>query len=157
MKNLNIINEEIKKFLNEAIAGNSDDFKFSDTFRMYNEQTQEMKAFFYNYSSFSTDYDVDIIDAFITVNWKVGFLVDEKSINDFYINIESVEGQYRLEMRDKQTDEVVQTTDKNIADNQWRFEVDDETIMKVGEGLKIQDISFDFGNNLCTLMFYKSK
>jgi len=153
----NVVNEEICIFLNEDIAGNTDDFRFTNELQMYRRvgESVDMQVNFYHFDSFSNDYDIDILDAYIIVTWKVGFETNSNGIKNFYINVEKVDGQYRVEMRDKQSDEVVQTTDKNIADIQWKFEVDDETLMKVGGYLSVDEISFDFANNQCVLAFNK--
>ncbi len=150
-----IINEEYQKFLNEDVVGNEDNFRFTNELKMYNNVngTTEMQIIFQNYSTFSSDYDVDIIDAYLYVTWKIGFEANSYGIKNFFINIEKVEGQYRIEMHDKQSDEVVQTTDKNIGDNQWKFEVDEDTMMKVGGSLFVEEILFDFSANLCTVKF----
>jgi hypothetical protein len=156
MRNLNIINEEIKKFLNEASAVvNSEDFNFKTVLNMFDNDGKE-RIFFDNYENFSTDYDVDIVNAAITVNWKVGFWTNETGIENFFVNVDSVEGAYMLEMRDKHTDEVKQQTQKNINDVQWKFESDDFMLMTDG-GMYAKDLMFDFKTNMCTLGFYKSK
>ena len=149
----NVVNEEIQRFLNEDITGDNDDFRFTNELRMLDPMKEGMPVNFYNYSSFSADYDIDILDAYVIVTWKVGFEANSNGIKNFFINVEKVDGQYRVEMRDKQSDEVVQTTDKNIADTQWKFEVDDDTFMKVNGGLFVEEISFDFANNQCVLVF----
>jgi hypothetical protein len=150
----NVINEEIQKFLNEDITINNDDFRFTNELRMSGTtENPEIQINFRNYSSFSNDYDINILDAYITVTWKVGFEVNSNGVKNFFINVENVDGQYRIEMRDRQSDEVVQTTDKNIADTQWKFEVDDETLLKVNGGLFVKEIVFDFANNRCVLVF----
>jgi len=149
----NVVNEEIQRFLNEDITGDNDDFRFTNELRMLDPMKEGMPVNFYNYSSFSADYDIDILDAYVIVTWKVGFEANSNGIKNFFINVEKVDGQYRVEMRDKQSDEVVQTTDKNIADTQWKFEVDDDTFMKVNGGLFVEEISFDFANNQCVLAF----
>ena len=149
----NVVNEEIQRFLNEDITGDNDDFRFTNELRMLDPMKEGMPVNFYNYSSFSADYDIDVLDAYVIVTWKVGFEANSNGIKNFFINVEKVDGQYRVEMRDKQSDEVVQTTDKNIADTQWKFEVDDDTFMKVNGGLFVEEISFDFANNQCVLAF----
>ena len=149
----NVVNEEIQRFLNEDITGDNDDFRFTNELRMLDPMKEGMPVNFYNYSSFSADYDIDVLDAYVIVTWKVGFEANSNGIKNFFINVEKVDGQYRVEMRDKQSDEVVQTTDKNIADTQWKFEVDDDTFMKVNGGLFVEEISFDFANNQCVLVF----
>jgi hypothetical protein len=150
MMKLNIIVDEIKKFLNESAVINSDDFKFKQVVR-------HPRVFFYNYDNISTEYDVDIINAVITVNWKAGFWVNDMGIENFFINVDSIEGAYVVEMRDKHTDEVMQQTQKNINDVKWKFDVEDDVALITNGTLYIKDISFDFKNNMCTVGFFKRK
>ena len=58
-----VINEEIKSFLTEGYVFKDDKLRFQ----------QVINADFYNYQSFSTDYDADIPRAPITVNWNINF------------------------------------------------------------------------------------
>jgi hypothetical protein len=156
MKNLNIINEEIKNFLNESAVVNSEDFSFKTVINMFDQRSGKVRLFFDNYENFSNDYDVDITNAVITVNWKVGFWTNDFGIENFFVNVDSLEGAYMLEMRDKHTDEVVQETQKNINDVQWKFETDEAMIMTNGN-LYAKDLMFDFKTNMCTLGFFQQK
>lgn len=154
-----VVNEEVFKFLNEGF-GENDELGFRQTLRMRDQRTGSMRIFFSNYNKFSNDYDIDVIDAFVTINWRVKLLTNKMGIEDYNIYGESVEGEFRLEMRDKQTDEVVQETDKNIAEIDWKFIVDEDdefTKLTISSSLYVQELDFDFGNNTCTLGFRPSE
>ena len=60
MKLSNIIHEEIKKILNEAYSFENKNFQFR----------QEIKnSSFYNFEGFSNDFDTNILESDIFVNW----------------------------------------------------------------------------------------
>jgi hypothetical protein len=114
--------------------------------------TQMVNADFNNYEPFTTDFDAGIDRAKITIHWGVSFLVNPEGIFKFIIEVESVEGQYLMQFFDKHTDELKQETPKNIAETQWRFQVD-EVAIENGGFLFVRELSFDFKNNLCEVTF----
>jgi hypothetical protein len=141
--NLNeIIKEELHSIINEGYVFKDDKFKFK----------QIINADFYNYESFSNDYDTDISTTPITVNWSVFFWLNQQGIENFGVEVNSVEGIYLLKMLDKQTDEEVQETEKNIAEIEWNFEINEMTI-QYGGGLYISELDFDFTNKTCRVSF----
>jgi len=142
----NIINEEIEKFLiNESYIMAGDNFKFKQPVR---------KVFFYNYSSFSNDYDVDITESNIIITWQVSFWLNDMGIENFIIDGQQVEGSYKIEMFDLHTDELKQETMKNIADEEWKFVIgNDEANLSLGGALYVKDLDFDFKNKTCTINF----
>jgi hypothetical protein len=137
-----IINEELRNIINEGYVFKDDRFKFKQT----------INADFYNYKSFSSDYDSEILSTPIVVNWKVNFWLNQQGIENFSIEIESVEGFYTLMFLDKQTDKPAQKTEKNIAEIEWKFQVSEPAI-EYGGGLYVSAIDFDFDNKICRVNF----
>jgi hypothetical protein len=140
-----IIKEEVQKFAGERsriVTG--DDFHFVQ---------QVPKVFFYNYSSFSTEYDVDVRESNIAVTWQVSFWVNSQGIQKFIIEGQKVEGPYTIELYDQHSFELKQQVQKNIQDNQWKFIVQDDVVLELGKPLKVKDLEFDFKDNVCKLTF----
>jgi len=142
MKLNNIIQEELKKILNEATLINDNNLKF----------VQVVNADFYNFEPFTTEYDTGIDRSQITIYWGLSFLANNEGVQKFNIDIDRVEGMYNLQFFDKQTDELMQEAPKNIADTPWRFQVD-ETVLQLGGGLYVKELDFDFKNNICEVTF----
>jgi hypothetical protein len=140
-----IIKEEIQKFLiKESYIMAGDNFNFKQPVK---------KVFFYNYSSFSTEFDVDVTESNISVTWQVSFWLNDMGIENFNIDVEKVEGVYSMELYDQRTDEMKQKTQKNIADDEWKFVVDEETTLMLGKTLYVKDLEFDFKNKTCKVNF----
>jgi hypothetical protein len=136
-----IIKEEIQKFLiKESYIMAGDNFNFTQPVK---------KVFFYNYSSFSAEYDVDVIESNISVTWQVSFWLNDMGIENFIIDVQKVEGVYVIELYDIHTDEMKQKTQKNISDDEWKFIVDEETTLVLGKTLYVKDLEFDFKNKTC--------
>jgi hypothetical protein len=144
MRNVgSIINEEVQKLLNEADFVRDNRLKF----------VQDVNATFENYESFSSDYDTKIIgNSKIRVYWGVSFWVNPEGINKFNVEVDKVEGFYLLQYLDKQSDEVVQETQKNIAETDWHFQVEEAKI-EYGGHLYLMELEFDFKDNVCTAIF----
>ncbi len=144
MKINNIIQEELKKFLKEGYVMEHENFKFR----------QEIKnAGFYNYENFSNDYDVDITESQIFINWRIGFWLNDMGVENFIVQADSVDGTYKVNLLDKQTDEVNQEINKNIAEIPWRFQVD-EAALYLGKTLYVEHIDFDFKAKICRVKFF---
>ena len=141
-----IIKEEVQKFAGERprVAASNNDFHFVQ---------QVPKIFFYNYSSLSTEYDVDVRESNIVLTWQITFLVDSMGIQKFMIEGQKVEGPYRIELYDQHSYELKQQTQKNIQDNQWKFIVEDDVVLTLEKPLRVKDLEFDFKNNICKLSF----
>ena len=142
-----IIKEELQTLLKEGYVMEHDNFKF---------RQEVEKCSFYNYQNFSNDFDVDIHESDIAINWRIGFWLNEMGVENFLIQCDSVEGTYHVELLNKQSDEVEQEDDKNIAEIPWKFQIDD-TILQKGGGLYVQDIEFDFETKICTVDFTPSE
>lgn len=139
-----VVNEEIETLLNEGYVMEHENFKFR----------QEIKnSSFYNYEAFSQDFDVDISESNISVNWRVAFWLNDFGIENFIVNIDSVDGTYHVALFNKQSDEKEQEYDKDIAEFQWKFEVDDAKLHK-GKTLYIYSLDFDFKSKICRVTFY---
>ena len=139
-----IINEEFKSFLNEGYMMEDDKLKFRQEFK---------NAGFQNYQSFSGDHDIDIIESDIIINWRIGFWLKQGGIEHFLVQGDSVEGTYKVELRNKQTDEDEQKIEKNIAEESWKFQIYDATLV-LNEYLYIEYLDFDFETKICTITFF---
>lgn len=142
-----IIQEEYKQILKEGYVMEHDNFRFKE--RIENPS-------FFHIETFSNDYDVDVIESDIYVNWRIGFWLNDMGIENFLVQADSVEGTYKVELRDKQSDEVAQEIDKNIAEIPWKFQILEATLVKGGT-LYIEDLSFDFATKDCYVQFYEPK
>jgi hypothetical protein len=143
MRNIgSIINEEVQKFINESELVKDSRLKFA----------QNVNTKFGNYESFSSDYDTNINDSIISVYWELEFWINPRGVINSDVEINKVEGNYILQLLDKQTDEVKQETPKNIAEIKWNFEIDDFVIKHNG-GLWIKELYFDFKNKTCKVLF----
>lgn len=143
LKTIKILHEEIQKFLNEAFIMNDDRFKFRQ--RLNNSS-------FFNYSSFTTEFDTDIVESDITVNWTVSFWLNNFGIENFIIDVDGVEGTFNLQLIDRQTDQVKQDSPKNINDFEWKYIISDANLAK-GKSLYITELDFDFKNKTCSIKF----
>jgi len=142
----NIIKEEFRKLLKEGYVMEHDNFRF---------RQEKVKSSFYNFQSFSSDFDVDIYESEIAVNWRIGFWLNDQGIENFIVKVDSVEGTYHVELLNKQTDEVEQDDDKNIAEYPWKFQLYDINL-KLSDSLYIDTLDFDFETKICTVNFYDS-
>ena len=144
MKINNIIQEEFKKILNESYAMESKNFIFR----------QEIKnSSFYNYEAFSTDFDVDVLESDVFINWHIAFWLDDFGVSNFIVEADNVEGTYKLTMLNKQSDAVEQQNDKNIADFDWKFKIT-EANLRLGKTLYVSALTFDFKTKVCNVTFY---
>lgn len=141
-----IIKEEVEKFIEEKphIATSNKDFQFTQ---------QIPDVVFYNYSTFSNDYDVDVKQSNIILTWQIVFVVDSKGIQKFIVEGQKVEGPYSIELYDQHSSELKQQTQKNIQDNQWKFVIDDNVVLVPNNPLIVKNLEFDFKNNTCKLNF----
>lgn len=137
-----VLKEEFQNFVNEASLVKSDKLKFVDT----------INAQFENYEGFSKDFDVRIEDAKINVYWNVSFWTNPNGIYQFNIEIEKVEGFYPVQYLNRQTDVAEQTTNKNIEEIDWHFQIA-EAMMQMGGNLNVMELIFDFKTNVCTIYF----
>lgn len=141
-----IIKEEVEKFVGERprVAASNNDFHFVQ---------QVPKIFFYNYSSLSTEYDVDVRESNIVLTWQITFLVDSRGIQKFMVEGQKVEGPYNIELYDQHSYELIKQEQKNIEEDQWRFIIEDDIVIILGKPLRIKDLEFDFKNKICKLSF----
>lgn len=142
----NIIKEEFQKILNEGYVMEHDNFKF--------HQKVERPSF-YNYQNFSNDFDIDITETDIVVNWRIGFWLNDMGVENFLVQADSVEGTYKVALLDKQSDDVSQEIDKNIAETPWTFQVYDAKL-KLRDSLYVESLDFDFETKVCTVTFFDS-
>lgn len=140
---IQIINEEFKKCINESYVVNNDDFKF---------QQQIVDSEFLNYESFTVDFDLNISESMININWSIGFWLNNEGIEHFYIKVDDISGTYTLRYLNKQTDEIEQEVEKNINDVKWKFIVND-VVLQINESLYVSSLQFDFKSNVCTVVF----
>jgi hypothetical protein len=72
--------------------------------------------------NFSNDFDIDISESNIIINWRIGFWLNDMGVENFLIQVDNAEGTYHVKLLDKQTDGVSQEMDKNISEIPWRFD-----------------------------------
>jgi hypothetical protein len=138
-----IINEEVGNYLNEAYVFEGDNFKF---------QQRINNSTFINYEGFSTDYDLNIIESDVMVNWHIVFWLNQYGIENFNIIVDSVEGTYKIQYLNKQTDVQEQEVEKNISEIKWKFVVGAASL-NIGGGLYVSGLNFDFKTNTCDVKF----
>jgi hypothetical protein len=142
------VNPEFKKKqLNESYVMKDDRFSFR---QRINNST------FFNYEGFTSEFDSDITQSDIIVNWKISFWLNDSGVENLIIDVDSVEGTYTLEQYNKQSGELEQSIDKNIADVEWKFIVDNASLSK-GGSLYISTLDFDFSKQTCDVSFYKEQ
>lgn len=143
MKINDIIQEELKGVLSESYVMKDERFKFKQNVR---------NASYYNYASFTQEFDTDITESDLWVAWSVAFWLNENGIENLNIEIENVSGQFVLEMFNKQTDKEEQKLPKEISEYPWKFIIDQASLDK-GGSLYISGMDFDFETNMCTVTF----
>jgi hypothetical protein len=142
-----IIVEELNKLITESVSMEHENFKFRQNLK---------DSQFYNYSGFSQDFDIEITESSINVNWHIAFWLNDLGVENFIVVVDSVDGLYRLDMHDKQTDVLQQQTDKDIAEIKWKFDIED-AVLRMNEQLYVESLEFDFGTNMCKVVFYDSE
>ena len=147
MKINDIIKEELQTILKEGYVMEDERFRFRQVIKNAN---------FYNFQSFSNDFDVDVTESDIAVNWRIAFWLNDQGVENFLVQADSVEGSYHVELLNKQSDEVEQEMDKNIAEVPWKFQVN-PTTLKTGDGLYIDSLDFDFQSKVCTVTFFETE
>jgi hypothetical protein len=138
-----IIQEEMINVLNEAYSMEHENFRFRQRVR---------DSWFNNYKGFSTDYDTDITESDIIINWHIIFWLNDFGVENFVVSIDGVEGIYRVQLLNKQTDEIEQEVDKDISEIKWKFEVDD-AVLQLNGSLYVTGLNFDFKTNICKVQF----
>ena len=144
MKINTIIGEELQHLLKEGYVMEHDNFKF---------RQKVEKPSFNHYQTFSNDYDVDVSEADISVTWQVAFWLNDMGIENFIVRVIDVDGTYNVKLYDKQSDELSQEDDKNIAEIPWSFQIDYATLY-LGSSLYIESLDFDFETKVCGVNFY---
>jgi len=139
----------IKSLINEEIALLSESFIHTDDNFIFKQTITD--SYFYNYDK-SSDNDLDIKESNVTVKWGIKFWLNGYGIENFIIEIDNIEGQYILEEYDKQSDELINKTAKNINEIKWNFENGD-VILTSGGSLYVSSLQFNFENNTCTVGF----
>jgi len=134
----NIIREEIQSFNERQPV-----FRFTNIVE---------KPSFFNFQTHSSDYDVDIIESNISITWRAIFRLNDEAIENFKIEIESVQGTYKVDLYDKQSDELQQENQRDINEVKWTFQIYDAPLQK-NVPLYVRDISFDFETKICTVDF----
>ena len=142
-----MIEQEIKNLLKEGYVMNHENFQFR-------QNVDNTNVNLYNYESFSGDYDVNITDSNVFVKWNIKFWLNESGVENFIVEVTGVEGMYHIEMYDKQSDKMVQETEKDINEvkSPWKFLVAEATLTK-GGSLYVNDLMFDFAKGECQVTF----
>lgn len=138
-----IIKEEIQNLLNEGYVMSDDRFTFN---QRLNNST------FNNYESFTSEFDSKITQSDLIVTWKMSFWLNQMGVENFIIDVEKIEGNYIVQLFDKHTDELKQETPKNIQEIDWKFVIEETSLIK-GGSLYISELAFDFKTNTCSVKF----
>jgi hypothetical protein len=141
----NIIREEYINLLKEAYSFENENLKF--------HQQLVNKSTFFNYEAFSNDFDVDVTESNILINWRIGFWLNDAGVENFIVEVDGVDGTYKMVFKNKQSDEVEQENDKNIAEFPWKFKID-SAVLRLGKTLYVASLSFDFKTKIGTVTFY---
>lgn len=139
-----IILEEINTLLNESYVLKDDKFKFRQILT---------NSRFSNYDGFTSEFDTNISESSIAVNWNISFWLNESGIENLIINVDSVEGSYKVDYYNLHSDALEQETQKDIAEFNWKYFIDDEALIQKGGSLYVSSLDFDFKTNTCTVIF----
>jgi len=142
-----IIKEELQTILKEGYVMEHDNFKFRQMIE---------KISYYNFQGFSNDFETDVTESEIAVNWRIGFWLNDQGVENFLVQVDSVEGTYHVQYLHKQSSEVEQEMDKNISEVPWRFDIP-QTTLRMGDGLYIESLEFDFQTKVCTVNFFETE
>ena len=144
MKINDIINEEYVQLLKEAYSFENENLKCR----------QEIKnSSFYNYEAFSNDFDVNVNESDIFINWRISFWLNDYGVENFVVEVDNVIGTYKMVLLNKQSDEVEQENEKDIAEFPWKFKVTD-AVLRLGKTLYVQSLDFDFKTKVCKVTFF---
>lgn len=138
-----IIVEEIGRLMNEATIMSDDRFHFKQ---------QIQSPSFYSYESFTNDYDIDIPESNIIINWSISFWLNPTGVGKLIVDVENVDGFFTIQYYDKISGELKQENQKDIKEFQWKFIINDAIIAKDGS-LYVTDLAFDFKNKTCQVTF----
>lgn len=140
----NIINQEISNLLNETYTLTDNRLKFKQ--KLNNVE-------FNNNASITNDFDTNIPEYLLNIGWSVSLKINEMGIEEFIVEITGVEGNLKLEMRDKQSDELMREDVKDINEYNWKFKIEDDVILEKGGSLFVTSTVFDFIDETCTVKF----
>jgi len=147
-----MIQEELDNISNEVNQSKNQTFNFTQ--RLNN-------SLFYNFHTFTNDFEVDVTQSDIIINWDISFWMNKSGIENFIINSDnwSVNGVYLLQLYDKQSDELKQESQKNIQDIKWKFGIEDDLNagIMVNGSFYISQLTFDFENQNCYVSFSKQE
>jgi hypothetical protein len=147
MKISNLIKEEVQNLFNErATVVGGESFNFT-------QPVKSPSVGFYNYDTFTSEYDANVSESNIAITWQVSFRVNQYGIESFIINGERVAGQYKLQLHDKQSDELKQEIVKDIAEIKWKFETENNVTLLLRKSLYVTGLDFDFKTQTCRLYF----
>ena len=144
MKLNDIVHEEYVKLLKESYSFENENLQFR----------QEIKnSSFFNYEAFSNDFDVNVGESDIFINWRISFWLNDYGVENFVVEVDNVIGTYKMVLLNKQSDEVEQENEKDIAEFQWKFKVED-AVLRLGKTLYVQSLDFDFKTKVCRVTFF---
>ena len=144
MKLNDIVHEEYVKLLKESYSFENENLQFR----------QEIKnSSFFNYEAFSNDFDVDVNESNIFISWRISFWLNDFGVENFVVEVDNVIGTYKMVLLNKQSDEVEQENEKDIAEFQWKFKVED-AVLRLGKTLYVDTLEFDFKTKICRVTFF---
>lgn len=143
MKKINqIINEEIS-ILNENIS-------FEPEQLLFNQKITNV--LFYNFDNLYDNYDEDVVNSNIDIQWRLGFDIQESGVKNTIPYIVGVYGNYDIELRDIHSDELIQRISKNISEIKWNFEIEN-FILSPDKSTYVKNLTFDMKSKICEVEF----
>ncbi len=143
MKKINqIINEEIS-ILNENIS-------FEPEQLLFNQLVTN--SWFYNFDNIYDNYDEQVVNTNIGIQWRLGFDTQESGIKNIIPYIVGVYGNYDIELRDIHSDELIQRISKNISEIKWNFEIEN-FILSPDKSTYVKNLTFDMKSKICEVEF----
>ena len=144
MKLNDIVHEEYVKLLKESYSFENENLQFR----------QEIKnSSFFNYEAFSNDFDVDVNESNIFISWRISFWLNDFGVENFVVEVDNVAGTYKMVLLNKQSDEVEQENEKDIAEFPWKFKIED-AVLRLGKTLYVDTLEFDFKTKICRVTFF---
>ena len=143
MKKINqIINEEIS-ILNENIS-------FEPEQLLFNQLVTNPG--FYNFDDVYDNYDEQVVNSNIGIQWRLGFDIQESGIKNIIPYIINVYGDYDIELRDIHSDELIQRIAKDISEIKWEFKIEN-FILSPDKPTYVDSVSFDMKTRICEVDF----
>ena len=139
---LSIINEEIAQLQSRKYT--NDNFIFN---------TNIIDSDFRNYPELSKEYEIDITESNIMVNWTVYFSLSQSGIDNLNVVINDIKGFYIPIQIDNHTQETTDLGKKEIIFREWDIIYLQDIVLSNSIPLSIKTLEFDFQSKKCVVRF----